>query len=118
VLICRIRRALAVQWEENMKHEQVKFNAEFSVLSGNESSQAAVMVLGPGESTGGPDNRHAGSDQWLYVASGDGAALVEGMEIELHAGSLVLIGRGEAHEISNTGHAPLETINFYVPPAY
>lgn len=101
-----------------MKHVQVNFNSGFTVLGGNERSQAAVMVLGPGESTGGPDNRHASSDQWLYVASGDGAAVVEGMEIELHAGSLVLIGRGEAHDIRNTGDAPLETINFYVPPAY
>ena len=101
-----------------MKHVLVNYNSGFTVLGGNERSQAAVMALGPGESTGGPDNRHAGSDQWLYVVSGDGTAVVEGLEIELHAGSLVLIERGESHEIRNTSDAPLETINFYVPPAY
>ncbi|RYE65571.1 MAG: cupin domain-containing protein, partial [Rhizobiaceae bacterium] len=33
-------------------------------------------------------------------------------------GSLLLIERGERHEIRNTGDAPLVTINFYTPPAY
>lgn len=30
----------------------------------------------------------------------------------------MLIGRGERHEIRNTGGTPLKTLNFYVPPAY
>ena len=35
-----------------------------------------------------------------------------------YEGTLVLIGRGETHEIRNTGDAPLKTLNIYVPPAY
>ena len=31
---------------------------------------------------------------------------------------LVLIERGEKHEICNTGTEALKTLNFYVPPAY
>jgi hypothetical protein len=27
------------------------------------------MTLGPDETEGGPDNRHRGADQWLYVIS-------------------------------------------------
>ena len=30
----------------------------------------------------------------------------------------MLIGRGETHEIRNTGDEPLRTLNVYVPPAY
>ena len=38
--------------------------------------------------------------------------------LALAAGSLLLIERGEAHEIRNTGRTPLKTVNFYSPPAY
>lgn len=90
----------------------------FRILATSPRSQAATMVLGPGEATGGPDNRHEHSDQWLYVLAGRGFARVEGRETELGAGSLLLIGAGETHEIRNTGDRPLETLNVYGPPAY
>jgi len=31
---------------------------------------------------------------------------------------LLVIERGETHEIRCTGDAPLRTVNFYSPPAY
>jgi mannose-6-phosphate isomerase-like protein (cupin superfamily) len=43
---------------------------------------------------------------------------VGGVEQPLNAGSLLLIERGESHEIRCTGDEPLRTINFYSPPAY
>ena len=76
------------------------------------------MVLAPGESTGGPNNHHERSDQWLYVQSGVGVATVDGEEYDLHAGELVLIEPGEDHEISNEGDEPLVTVNVYAPPEY
>jgi oxalate decarboxylase/phosphoglucose isomerase-like protein (cupin superfamily) len=36
----------------------------------------------------------------------------------MSGGSLILIQRGDRHEIVNTGRSPLKTLNFYVPPAY
>ena len=101
-----------------MRHVQVGFSKDFSVITGNGDSQAAVMVLAPGASTGGPDNRHEGSDQWLYVVSGEGSAYIEGQAHLIRPGTLLLIERGEVHEIRNEGGEPLETLNFYVPPAY
>jgi mannose-6-phosphate isomerase-like protein (cupin superfamily) len=76
------------------------------------------MTLAPGEAEGGPENRHKGADQWLYVVSGAGVAIVEGERVELREGTLALIRRGERHEIRNTGGTPLKTLNVYVPPAY
>lgn len=90
----------------------------FDVLLGNAHSQAAQMTLAPGDSEGGSDNRHRGADQWLFVVSGTGTAIVEGESVELRQGTLLLIERGEVHEIQNTGSVPLKTLNFYVPPAY
>ena len=76
------------------------------------------MVLPPGGSTGGPSNRHANSDQWLYVVSGEGEAIIDGERHKLPAGTLLLIEAGEAHEILNPGAEPLTTFNIYAPPEY
>jgi mannose-6-phosphate isomerase-like protein (cupin superfamily) len=43
---------------------------------------------------------------------------VGGERVELREGTLVLIRRGDTHEIRNTGDTPLKTLNVYVPPAY
>jgi mannose-6-phosphate isomerase-like protein (cupin superfamily) len=101
-----------------MQHKHLNFGNGFRVVLGDEHSQSAQMTIGPGESEGGPDNRHRGADQWLFVVNGEGLALVEGERVELREGTLVLIQRGETHEIRNTGRQPLRTLNFYVPPAY
>jgi mannose-6-phosphate isomerase-like protein (cupin superfamily) len=61
------------------------------------------MTLAPGDSESGPDNRHRGADQWLFVESGSGVAIVNRRRTNLRAGSLVLIERGDRHEIRNTG---------------
>ena len=101
-----------------MQHKHLQFGRGFRVVLGNEHSQAAQMTLGPGETEGGPDNRHRGADQWLYVVGGTGEAVVNDERIELRAGTLLLIERGDRHEIRNSGQEPLRTLNVYVPPAY
>jgi mannose-6-phosphate isomerase-like protein (cupin superfamily) len=101
-----------------VQHKHLQFGDGFRVVLGDEHSQAAQMTLAPGETEGGPDNRHQGADQWLYVVSGTGLAVVNGDRVELREGTLVLIQRGDRHEIRNTGQAALKTLNVYVPPAY
>lgn len=101
-----------------MKRTTLRFKSDFRIVIGNRRSQAAEMVLAPGDSEGGPDNRHRGADQWLYIIAGTGKAIINGRTIPLKAGSLVLIEHGDTHEIRNTGKTLLKTLNFYVPPAY
>ena len=101
-----------------MQHKHLRFGNGFRIVLGNKHSQAAQMTLGPGEAEGGPDNRHKGADQWLYVVSGTGEATVNGERVELREGTLVLIERADKHEVRNTGKGPLRTLNVYVPPAY
>ena len=100
------------------KHDLDLSATGFRVLGDSSRSQAATMVLAPGSSTGGPENRHSSSDQWLLVLRGTGTAVVEGDEVELTAGTLILVEAGEAHEIRCTGGEALETVNVYSPPAY
>lgn len=101
-----------------MKQAKTDTTEGFRILAGNHRAQAAKMVLAPEESTGGPGNKHENSDQWLYVISGEGKAIIGGTDVSISPGLLTLIEAGETHEIRNTGEVPLETINFYCPPEY
>lgn len=102
-----------------MKHVKTAGTEQFfRIVAGTGRSQAATMVLRPGDSTGGADNLHVESDQWLYVVSGTGEAVMRGRRVALEGGSLLLIEAGETHEIRNSGTQPLVTINIYAPPAY
>ena len=101
-----------------MLHTTARLESDFAVILQNKFAQAAEMVLGVGESTGGPDNVHENSDQWLFVVEGEGSAIVAGEDVPIDRHSLLLIERGEWHEIRNTGETPLRTLNLYVPPEY
>ncbi len=101
-----------------MQHEHLQFGRGFRVALGNAQSQAAQMSLAPGDVEGGPTNRHKGADQWLFVVSGEGTAVVKRETVRLRPGTLILIQKGETHEIRNTGAEALQTLNVYVPPGY
>jgi mannose-6-phosphate isomerase-like protein (cupin superfamily) len=75
------------------------------------------LTIEPGDLEGGPNNSHSG-DQWLYVLSGRGKAVVEGRTIDLKPGSLLVIESGEKHQVECHGKEPLETLNFFAPPQF
>jgi mannose-6-phosphate isomerase-like protein (cupin superfamily) len=101
-----------------VKKTTLRLGRGFKVLIGNRRVQAAQMVIAPGDAEGGLANRHRGSDQWLFVISGSGVAIIGGRRHPLKTHSLLLIEHGERHEIRNTGRAPLRTLNLYSPPGY
>ncbi len=101
-----------------MKKINTAMGKGFSVKHSVKSSQVATMVLSDGESTGGPDNKHKNSDQWLYVVSGKGEAIINGENVNINKGDLILIEAGDTHEIKAGSGQELETLNFYSPPAY
>src|SRR5205823_13516823 len=103
-----------------MKHHKVSKNlAHLKVIAQGSSSQAAMMTLKSGQSSSDqPENEHAKAEQWVYVIRGSGRAKTKGRSIRNREGSLLLIEKNEAHQITNTGKRPLVTLNFYAPPAY
>ena len=101
-----------------MKRKQLRFGKGFRVAINNRRAQAAEMVIAAAGSEGDPQNRHRDADQWLYVVSGTGSALVNGRRYTLKQGTLMLIEHGDRHQISNSGRTLLRTLNFYMPPAY
>ena len=46
-----------------MKRKNLRLESGFRVVLGNHDSQAAEMVLPPGDAEGSPQNRHRGADQ-------------------------------------------------------
>ena len=76
------------------------------------------MVIPAGGKEGDSKNNHQGSDQWLFVVSGKGSVTIAARKFALKPRSLLLIQRGQNHEIRNTGTTRLVTLNFYVPPGY
>jgi mannose-6-phosphate isomerase-like protein (cupin superfamily) len=102
-----------------VKRKQLRLGRGFRLALGNRHAQVAEMVIPPGETEGaGANNRHRAADQWLYIISGTGTARVNGRRVALRPGTLLLIERGDRHEIKNTGRRLLRTLNIYVPPAY
>ena len=57
----------------------------FRVALTNARAQVATMSIAPGDAEGSPKNRHRAVDQWLYVLSGTGTALVNGKRSALKA---------------------------------
>ena len=100
-----------------MKRMQVRMDSEFKVLASTANAQVAVMVVPPGLENGA-QTTHRHSDQWIYVVSGHGSAVVNGTEVPLQPGTMLLIEANEDHQITASGSQPLETLNFYAPPAY
>ena len=105
-----------------MRTKRLRFSKGFRVAFEVRRAQAAEMVIPPGDAEGGPDNRHRGADQWLFVVSGRGQATVETegrkRRVALSPGTLLVIEKGERHEVRNTGRTLLRTLNFYYPPAF
>jgi len=101
-----------------MRTKSLHFKKGFRVAFSNRRGQAAEMVIAPGDAEGGPDNAHRGADQWMLVLEGNGVAIVNGRRRTLRNGSLILIEKGEKHEIRNVGTRLLRTFLVYTPPAY
>jgi mannose-6-phosphate isomerase-like protein (cupin superfamily) len=91
----------------------------FDVLTQTRCAQAAMMTLCPGQSSSDePENEHPKAEQWLFVLTGSGRAIVGKRRVALKEGSLLLIEKGELHQITNTGREQMVTFNLYCPPAY
>ena len=101
-----------------MQCKQLDLDQRFEIAFRNARAEAAVMTIPPGDAEGDSQNRHEDADQWLFVVEGEGNAIVEGRKQALKPGTLLLIERGERHEVRNDGDEPLRTLNFYVPPEY
>ena len=83
--------------------KQLRFGKSFHVVLSNAHAQVATMTIAPGDAEGEPTDRHRAVDQWLYVLSGTGVALVNRKRVPLRAGTLLLIERKDQHDVPGYG---------------
>lgn len=79
--------------------------------------QLVVMALKPNEDIG--EEVHTDVDQFLRVESGEGKAVLDGVETVIKDGSAVVVPAGTKHNIINTSSStPLKLYTLYAPPEH
>lgn len=90
-------------------------NSNFrKVLYTAKNSQLVLMSLKPGEEIGMETHT---LDQFFRVESGEGKAVLEGLEHEIKDGSAIVIPAGTLHNIINTSQdKEMKLYTIYSPP--
>lgn len=84
------------------------------VLSTGTRSQLVVMSIPPNGEIG--EETHTYTEQTLFFLSGTGKAILNGKEISISAGDVVVVTPGTKHNFVNTGTVPLKIYTVYAPP--
>lgn len=61
------------------------------------------------------EHAHDHSEELIYVVSGKGTGVVGSRKIEIQAGDIIAIEKGEAHQFSNAGREELRLYWIYSP---
>lgn len=87
------------------------------VLFTGDKLQLVLMALKPGEDIG--KETHPDIDQFIRVEAGEGLAMIDDEEFELHDGSVVVIPAGSEHNVTNTSRTEaLKLYTIYAPPEH
>jgi mannose-6-phosphate isomerase-like protein (cupin superfamily) len=76
--------------------------------TGTQGAEMFRDTMPPGTSTG--VHVHHQADEFFYVVSGKGLALVDGTELPVEADDIVFVPRGHDHRVKSSGPAPLELV--------
>lgn len=97
--------------EETLKNENFR-----KVLYTAKHSQLVVMSLKPNEDIG--EEVHE-LDQFLRIEEGDGVAILDGVETEVHDDYAIVVPAGTRHNIVNTSsEKPMKIYTIYSPPEH
>lgn len=77
-------------------------------------TQLVLMSIVPGGDIG--FETHPNVEQLVFIASGQGKAVLDGAESPLTAGDVVVVTPGTHHDVINTGSEPLRIYTIYAPP--
>jgi len=103
-------------FQTNVLEEAQKSDAYRRVLFTGVRSQLALMTIPPGGDLG--LESHAHIEQLIFIASGQGKAVVNGVETPLAAGDVLVATPNTRHNVVNTGSVPLRIYTVYAPPTH
>lgn len=84
------------------------------VIATGSNTQIVAMSIAVGDDIG--SEVHPRNEQILINTSGQGKAVLEGVESDFNENDLVLVRPGVRHNFTNTGRSPLKIITIYSPP--
>lgn len=97
--------------EETLKNENFR-----TVLYTAKHSQLVVMSLKPNEDIG--EEVHE-LDQFLRIEEGDGVAVLDGVETEVHSDYAIVVPAGTRHNVVNkSSDKPMKIYTIYSPPEH
>jgi mannose-6-phosphate isomerase-like protein (cupin superfamily) len=93
-----------------------KRNTDFRrVLFSARHAQLVVMNLRPGEEIG-TEVHEVG--QLLYVISGEGRVVLDGLGYEVEKGTVVCVPAGMQHNVIASTFSPMKLFTIYAPPEH
>lgn len=101
-------------FQTNVLDEARKNEAYRHVLFTGARSQLALMTIPPGGDIGFESHAHV--EQLIFIASGQGKAVVNGVDTPIGAGHVLVATPNARHNIVNTGTEPLRIYTVYAPP--
>ena len=101
---------------QNIEKETLENTNFRKILYTGRYSQLVVMHLHPGEDIG--EEVH-GLDQFLRIEEGDGVAILDGVETEVHDDFAIIVPAGTRHNVKNTSaDRAMQIYTIYSPPEH
>ena len=100
-------------FQTNIVQEARKNEAYRRVLFTGARSQLVVMTIPPGGDIGLESHAHV--EQLIFIASGNGKVILDGVETPLAAGDVVVATPNTRHDVVNTASEPLRIYTVYAP---
>lgn len=102
-----------MSFQTNISSKTVENDFFRQVVFTGTKSQLVVMSLNAGEDIGEEVHEHV--EQYLFNYSGQGKAVLDGVESDFNPGDVVIVSPGVKHNIINTGTDKLKVYTIYVP---
>jgi mannose-6-phosphate isomerase-like protein (cupin superfamily) len=84
------------------------------VLFTGAKTQLVLMTIVPGGDIG--FETHPNVEQLVFIASGQGKAVLDGVASQVAAGDVIVVTPGTHHDVVNTSSEPLRIYTVYAPP--
>ena len=105
-------------WEAEGVTIPEPFSRQIKVIFGPDKNDVpellfSIAIIPPGSSTDYHDHDRI---EMIYVVSGRGVAVNEGVEIPIEADMVMIAEINEMHQIKNTGDESIKLATVFVPP--
>jgi quercetin dioxygenase-like cupin family protein len=75
-----------------------------------------MIRVAPGQ-TVRPAHSHPNGEEVIYIITGSGKVMIEGVVHAVRAGSAVLFPQGAIHMLQNSGAEEMKVVCFFAPPS-